>query len=1126
MRSKLYSLFALLLWLCSSGAWATEVIVIQSTSDATTYGSLSGTTFTTNSASGMAGVTVDGIIGTTATTFAYGACLALTSTSSGTITITAPTGYVITDYSVTGRSNTYAVPYTLTPTEGGSTVATTTSGVTLSATGLSTQSTSFTYSASSANSWYIPSMTITIMSATASTVNVTYNLYDAAAPSTLLATATATQEANSAISIPSAITSLCNSTYYTTTTSGTIGSSDCTVSVTRTLNDPYRYLSQLSNNKSYYLRSLERGALSTYKPSDSDTTFLASPIKTALGVSAKKFAILSYESNYYLYSVEDASFATFPGTNNECVPFATCITGTSDRIGFNETTLPLYQPRFNDSSSYIINSSSAYTYGLVVNSWGSWSSSLDGGCQYTIEEAETFDPTDALAILDNFFHPAQVSYTVDLGGLTTASITVGGTTYHDGETFTKSEISANDVTVTLPSGYTLISTTISGDSDERTVVVRCYLDLSSKTRITDLSALSATKGYVLNNYYNEGAGTGVMVADGNEVTLRNLRASSHDITNDVFQAPYLPANKSHVWQLLTESGNYYLYNPGVEKFLCWSGSYYTLTASKTTIDVTPLTDENEDVFAFGFKYTGGESYKYACAATQFSTSPIRWWYSTDADSQWEIMEADFSSLSTRRTYVIDVTGLDDCSEYDADNEYSLGTETYYWSDGDEQLADILLEASDVTVPEYAGYTVVVTIEGNVIHITYSNVADLTALENAVETLSEYVNLVGTGVGHYTVSGSTLTDLAADLATAQGYLEAESVAYSQQSVVDALAETLLGYVGSFELNVPETGKYYRLKGCGSGHYLCAGAAGTSALNELSSEADATNIFYLDTDNKLLSYYNPTYLTGTYGNYYATYLNNPGTTDGFNLIFHESAYTGTETGYEAPYVGAYGIAVNDTLYLYDWSFTWNGTQLLTQNDPGDIRCQWYIEEVEELPLTLNEVNDYTYATMFLPVAVQLTGATAYLPTLTGDVITLTEISDGIVPANTAVILRGTATTATASITTTTKTLSSALTGTIYNLYAADVATPYVFSYSNGVLGFFRYVGEVLTGNKVYYSSSADVTGFAIDWDNLVDGLGTVGTSETGHALYDLSGRRMADGNHPKGLYIRDGKKYLVK
>ena len=63
-------------------------------------------------------------------------------------------------------------------------------------------------------------------------------------------------------------------------------------------------------------------------------------------------------------------------------------------------------------------------------------------------------------------------------------------------------------------------------------------------------------------------------------------------------------------------------------------------------------------------------------------------------------------------------------------------------------------------------------------------------------------------------------------------------------------------------------------------------------------------------------------------------------------------------------------------------------------------------------------------------------------------------------------------------------------------------------------------------MYYSSSADVTGFAIDWDNLVDGLGIVGASETDHALYDLSGRRMADGNHPKGLYIRDGKKYLVK
>ena len=162
MKKLILLFFALLTSVSSMWATPVDVTVIDKTKDATTYGSLSGTTFTTNAASGMDGVTIGGIKGTTATNFAYGACLALTSTASGTITMTAPTGYVIIGYTLTARSNTYSVPYTLTPSAGGSAVTTSTSGVTLTASGLDAQSASFTYSAASANSFYIPSLVITI----------------------------------------------------------------------------------------------------------------------------------------------------------------------------------------------------------------------------------------------------------------------------------------------------------------------------------------------------------------------------------------------------------------------------------------------------------------------------------------------------------------------------------------------------------------------------------------------------------------------------------------------------------------------------------------------------------------------------------------------------------------------------------------------------------------------------------------------------------------------------------------------------------------------------------------------------------------------------------------------------
>ena len=46
---------------------------------------------------------------------------------------------------------------------------------------------------------------------------------------------------------------------------------------------------------------------------------------------------------------------------------------------------------------------------MVYNTWGASSDQWDDGCQYTIEEADDFDATAALAVLNDVFHP---SYTV------------------------------------------------------------------------------------------------------------------------------------------------------------------------------------------------------------------------------------------------------------------------------------------------------------------------------------------------------------------------------------------------------------------------------------------------------------------------------------------------------------------------------------------------------------------------------------------------------------------------------------------------------------------------------------------------------------------------------------------
>ena len=246
------------------------------------------------------------------------------------------------------------------------------------------------------------------LTSSVSMINVTYNLYESDG-TTSVSSETVSQEPSSAVNIPS---SLRYDYYYNYTTEGTIGTTDCTIKVTRTLKNAniVNPLTGLNNNKSYYIKTREnkRYELSTY--TSGETTYLAAVVKSSLNISAKKFAIINYEGNNYLYSVDDAKFVTYAGVSTEA-PLANTVTGTRDRIVFSLTTSPLYEIRFDGSTSKIFNASNsqAYPYGLVFNTWGASSSQWDDGCQYTIEEAEAFDPTAALAALEEFFHH---SYTV------------------------------------------------------------------------------------------------------------------------------------------------------------------------------------------------------------------------------------------------------------------------------------------------------------------------------------------------------------------------------------------------------------------------------------------------------------------------------------------------------------------------------------------------------------------------------------------------------------------------------------------------------------------------------------------------------------------------------------------
>ena len=87
------------------------------------------------------------------------------------------------------------------------------------------------------------------------------------------------------------------------------------------------------------------------------------------------------------------------------------------------------------------------------------------------------------------------------------------------------------------------------------------------------------------------------------------------------------------------------------------------------------------------------------------------------------------------------------------------------------------------------------------------------------------------------------------------------------------------------------------------------------------------------------------------------------------------------------------------------------------------------------------------------------------------------------------------------------------------------------TDGRVKFYYMSNQVLAANKAYYvyngTTSAKSLVFRFDDDNISTGISLPETIETTSdaVIYDLSGRRVA-GTAKKGVYIRDGKKYIVK
>jgi hypothetical protein len=228
-------------------------------------------------------------------------------------------------------------------------------------------------------------------------IDVTYKLVESNG-TTVVSTVTKKQEANSKVNVPTSMTS---NFLYNYDVEGAIGEENCTITITRIMKKGTAHsLTDLSNAKTYNI-GCERGVFLT------KNNYLASTAHSSLNAAEPtEFAVISYEDNYYLYSVADKMFVTNTGALSE-MP----VKGVNDAVVMTPKTDPLflYTFKINESTEYGLNTNGNDPYGYVINSWVN----ADAGNQYFMIEVADFDPADALAALNDFFHPTYfVTYVV------------------------------------------------------------------------------------------------------------------------------------------------------------------------------------------------------------------------------------------------------------------------------------------------------------------------------------------------------------------------------------------------------------------------------------------------------------------------------------------------------------------------------------------------------------------------------------------------------------------------------------------------------------------------------------------------------------------------------------------
>lgn len=436
----------------------------------------------------------------------------------------------------------------------------------------------------------------------------------------------------------------------------------------------------------------------------------------------------------------------------------------------------------------------------------------------------------------------------------------------------------------------------------------------------------------------------------------------------------------------------------------------------------------------------------------------------------------------------------------SENNVSTGNAVTGWNNVDDGNRLLIVEAGDFAdadaVFEFAEATM--------------------ALKAKLNALNDGLEYVGEGVNQYTASIANYVTSVNDLGT---YYENITNETTTNEINAKLAEATTLAGATFTINQPALGKFYRFKN--GSKYLCSTlntTTGTDHRMTMSTEGtDATTIFYLDNESKLVAYSNGLFtqnFSGA-GNYGFQAVGGTG-----NAVAFTDGQGATAPRYHISCGSRYIFGENSEGKLDAGG---------TVPNAGVTGYDWEIEEVTSLPVNVSSA--VNYGTLYTPVAlaVPAEGVYVYTGTINGEYLHLNPVS-GTIPAGTAVVFKYSDDIQTAGSLSFTTAADvdpievNALSGQVNTVAASG--NPYTLQNPATGIGFYPYNGTNLNGFKAYMTmGTTPVRGFLFEEDGTTTSIDTLETATpNAQTIYDLSGRRVSKAQ--KGLYIVNGKKVILK